>query len=143
MQLVINTRESYLRKNGNCFLVKTDDKVFEVSANKVESIFITTSAYISTDAIKFAVEKNIDIVFLDFYGNPYGRVWHSKLGSTTLIRRRQLEIYGRKEADPLIQGLKQRILQRTDARGFEPPIYGLGGRRLIHWATRPFDPTNR
>lgn len=107
MQLVINTRESYLRKNGNCFLVKTDDKVFEVSANKVESIFITTSAYISTDAIKFAVEKNIDIVFLDFYGNPYVRVWHSKLGSTTLIRRRQLEIYGRKEADPLIQGLKQ------------------------------------
>ena len=46
----------------------------------------------STDAIKFAVENNIDIVFLDFYGTPYGRVWHSKLGSTTLIRRRQLEI---------------------------------------------------
>ena len=37
MQLVINTRGSYLRKKGNCFLVKTNDKVFEVSANKVES----------------------------------------------------------------------------------------------------------
>jgi CRISPR-associated protein Cas1 len=103
MQLVINTRGSYLRKNGNCFLVRTDDKVFEVSANKVESILITTSAYISTDAIKFAVEKNIDIVFLDFYGNPYGRVWHSKLGSTTLIRRRQLEIYSRKEGLNLVK----------------------------------------
>ena len=97
MQLVINTRGSYLRKKNDCFLVKREedgeDKVFEVSANKVDNILITTSAYISTDAIKFAVDNNIDIVFLDFYGNPYGRVWHSKLGSTTLIRRRQLELY--------------------------------------------------
>ncbi len=97
MQLVINTYGSYLRKKNNCFLVKIEEdgkeKVFEVSVNKVDSILITTSAYISTDAIKFAVDNNIDIVFLDSFGDPYGRVWHSKLGSTTLIRRKQLEIY--------------------------------------------------
>ncbi len=92
MQLVINTYGSYLRKNGDCFLVKNEDKVFEVSVKKVESILIATSAYISTDAIKFAMDNNIDIVFLDEFGDPYGRVWHSKLGSTTLIRRRQLEM---------------------------------------------------
>src|SRR4030066_34652 len=91
MQLVINTHGSYLKKEKNCFLVKNDDKSFEVSADKVDSILITTSATISTDAIEFAVENNIDIVFLDFHGNPFGRVWHSKLGSTTLIRRCQLE----------------------------------------------------
>jgi len=91
MQLVINSRGSYLRKKNNCFLIKNDDKVFEVSVKKIESILITTSAYISTDAIKFAMDNNIDIVFLDYFGNPYGRVWHSKLGSTTLIRRKQLE----------------------------------------------------
>jgi len=72
--------------------VKTDDKAFEVSANKVDSILITTAATITTAAVKFAVENNIDIVFLDHFGDPYGRIWHSKLGSTTLIRRRQLEI---------------------------------------------------
>jgi CRISPR-associated protein Cas1 len=91
MQLVINTRGAYLKKEKNCFLVKNDDKSFEISADKVDSILITTSATITTDAIEFAVENNIDIVFLDFHGDPYGRVWHSKLGSTTLIRRRQLE----------------------------------------------------
>ena len=63
----------------------------EVSADKIDSILITTSATITTDAIEFAVENNIDIIFLDYHGNPFGRVWHSKLGSTTLIRRRQLE----------------------------------------------------
>jgi len=91
MQLVLNTRGSFLKKNRNCFLVKTDDKSFEVSADKVDSILITTSATITTDAIKFAVDNNIDIVFLDHFGDPYGRIWHSKLGSTVLIRRRQLE----------------------------------------------------
>ena len=53
---------------------------------------ITTAAYITTDAIKLAMDHNIDIIFLDEFGDPFGRVWHSKLGSTTLIRRRQIEI---------------------------------------------------
>jgi len=88
MQLVINTYGSYLQKNGDCFKVKTEDKVFEVSAKKVSSILISTAAYITTDAIKMAVDNNIDIVFLDDYGNPYARIWHCKLGSTVLIRRR-------------------------------------------------------
>jgi CRISPR-associated protein Cas1 len=92
MQLVINTYGSYLRKQGDCFLVKNEYKVFEVSVRKVDSIMITTSAYLSTDALKFAIENNIDVIFLDEFGNPYGRVWHSKLGSTVLIRRKQLEI---------------------------------------------------
>ncbi len=93
MQLVINTYGAYLRKKNDCLVVKIDEKEQDVSAKKVDSILITTSAYISTDAIKLAVDNNIDIVFLDSYGDPYGRVWHSKLGSTTLIRRRQLEFY--------------------------------------------------
>jgi len=93
VQLVINSYGAYLRKSGNCFLVKRDEKSFEVAVGKVSSILITTSAYITTDAIKLAVDNNIDIVFLDSYGDPYGRVWHPKLGSTTLIRRRQMEIY--------------------------------------------------
>lgn len=92
MQLVINTYGSYLQKNGDCFKVKTDEKVFEISCKKVSSILISTAAYVTTDAIKMAMENNIDIVFIDDFGDPYGRVWHPKLGSTTLIRRKQLEI---------------------------------------------------
>jgi CRISPR-associated protein Cas1 len=43
MQLVINTYGAYLRKSGNCFLVKREDKSFEVAVNKVNSILITTA----------------------------------------------------------------------------------------------------
>ena len=104
MQLVINTYGSYLKKKNNCFLVKNDNKEFEVSAKKVNSILITTGAYLSTDAVKFAVENNIDLIFLDNFGSPYGRVWHSKFGSTTLIRRKQLEIAEKDEGLELAKG---------------------------------------
>jgi CRISPR-associated protein Cas1 len=111
MELVINTYGSYLRKKEDCFLVKNEDKEFEVSAKKVERIIITTGAFLSTDAIKFAVENNIDLVFLDEFGNPYGRVWHSKLGSTTLIRRRQLELA---ETEAGLEIAKSWIAQKFD-----------------------------
>ena len=58
MQLVINTPGSYLRKKEGNFLVKNDDQTFEVSAKKVQSIMITTGAYLSTDAIKLAMDNN-------------------------------------------------------------------------------------
>jgi len=101
MQLIINTYGSYLQKRGDCFKVKTDDKVCEISCRKVSSILISTAAYITTDAIKMAMENNIDIVFLDESGHPFGRVWHPKLGSTTLIRRRQLEFAEKEEGQNL------------------------------------------
>lgn len=92
MQLVLNTFGTYLSKNGDCFEIKAGDSKRLISAKKVRSILITTAAAISTDAIQLAIQNNVDIVFLDSYGNPYARVWQSRLGSTTRIRRRQLEI---------------------------------------------------
>lgn len=58
MQLVINTYGSYLRKKEGCFLIKNEDGEFEVSVKKVDSIMITTSSYLSTDAIKLAMDNN-------------------------------------------------------------------------------------
>ncbi|MGZ8897839.1 MAG: CRISPR-associated endonuclease Cas1 [Halobacteriota archaeon] len=92
MQLVLNTRGAFLKRKGDGFVVKNEEKSYEIAARKVESILITTSATITTDAIKCAMENNIDVIFLDHFGNPFSRVWHCKLGSTTLIRRRQLEV---------------------------------------------------
>jgi CRISPR-associated protein Cas1 len=108
--LVINSYGAYLRKSGNCFLVKREDKCFEVAAGKVSSILITTSAYITTDVIKLAVDNNIDIVFLESYGDPYSRIWHPKLGSTTMIRRRQLEIYDTTDCLNLAKEWRQKKL---------------------------------
>ena len=81
----------------------------ELSPRKVSSILVTTGVSLTSDVIKLAMTWNIDLVFLDEFGTPYGRVWHCRLGSTTRIRRRQLNeglfgIAGRHH--PEEQGLK-------------------------------------
>jgi CRISP-associated protein Cas1 len=91
VQLIINTFGAGLRKQGEQFLVQAGDKRFAVSAHKVTSILITTAALLSTDAIELAVAHNIDLIFLTKEGEPFGRVWQTKMGSTAAIRRRQLE----------------------------------------------------
>ncbi len=91
MQLFINTPGTFITQKDECFRLKQKDKVFDISPLKVESIVISNQAMISSQAIILALEHNIDIIFMDTYGDPMGRVWFSKMGSTALIRRRQLE----------------------------------------------------
>lgn len=71
MQLVINTYGSYLQKNGDCFKVKVDEKVAEISCKKVSSILISTAAYITTDAIKMAMENNVEKACIIAGLDPY------------------------------------------------------------------------
>jgi CRISPR-associated protein Cas1 len=75
------------------FEVKIGDEKKSISAARVSSIVISNAAQITTDAIQLALEYNIDILFLDQYGDPYGRIWFPRMGSSTFIRRRLLEIY--------------------------------------------------
>jgi CRISPR-associated protein Cas1 len=91
MQLVINTPGTFITQKDECFRLKQKEKVFDISPLKVESIIISNQAMISSQAVVQALEHNIDIVFLDSYGDPLGRIWFSKMGSTALIRRKQLE----------------------------------------------------
>ncbi|MBW1701669.1 MAG: CRISPR-associated endonuclease Cas1 [Deltaproteobacteria bacterium] len=92
MQLVINTPGTFVTQKDECFRLKQKEKVFDISPLKVESILISNQAMLSTQAVVLALEHNIDIIFLDKFGDPLGRVWFSKMGSTALIRRKQLEV---------------------------------------------------
>lgn len=91
MQLFINTFGASLRRTGETFDIRVGEKHLSLSARKVRTIIATTSVHFSTDAIALAAEHNIDVVLLDRSGNPYGRFWHAKMGSTAAIRRRQVE----------------------------------------------------
>ena len=91
MQLVINSPGTFITQKDECLRLKQKERVFDISPLKVESIVISNQAMISTQAVAQALEHNIDIIFLDSYGDPLGRIWFSKMGSTALIRRKQLE----------------------------------------------------
>ena len=80
-----------ITQKDEIFRFQNKENRLDLSPMKVESIIISNMAMISTPAISLALENNIDIVFLDKYGFPIGRVWFSKMGSTAMIRRKQLE----------------------------------------------------
>ncbi len=92
MQLILNTFGSSLRRKGELFLICAGGRKVEVSARKIDSILVTTGAHFSSDAVRLAVEHNIDIVLLDRSGRPYGRFWMSHLGGTAAVRRGQFRL---------------------------------------------------
>ena len=102
MKLVLTSYGTSIRRRGTCFLIKHREKVTEISAKKVEAIIIANAAFLSTGAIKLATEHNIDIVLLSSSGQPFARIWQPQLGSTTRIRRRQLELIDTSEALSLV-----------------------------------------
>lgn len=97
MQLFIDTYGTYVHVKDEMFEVRIPDadnnkeyKKHHFAAKKVTCILMPKAAALSTDAIILALKYNVDIVFVDYNGHPIGRVWHSKLGSTTRIRKAQL-----------------------------------------------------
>jgi CRISPR-associated protein Cas1 len=96
MDLYINTYGAYLHVKDDMFEIRVKDEEgnerrVEQAAFKVRSIILHRGMSLSTDAVHLALKNNVDIVFLENSGRPLGRVWHSKHGSTTKIRKKQLE----------------------------------------------------
>ena len=99
MEIVVNTYGAYLHVKEDMFDVRIKDpdapngvRSEQRAAQKVRTIVLSQGTMLSTAAVKLAVKNNIDIVFVESDGFPLARVWHTKLGSTTKIRKRQLEV---------------------------------------------------
>lgn len=97
MQIFINTYGTYVHVKDEMFRIRVPDKEKETSkinhiaAHKITSFVMSLGASLSTDAVALALKHNIDIVIVERNGHPIGRFWHSKLGSTTKIRKEQLQ----------------------------------------------------
>lgn len=96
MHLHINTYGTYVHVKDETFEIrqKNEQGVVEkkqFAAHKVTGIVMTTGSALSTDAIRLAMQHNVDLLFVEHDGDPIARIWHSKLGSTTKIRKAQLE----------------------------------------------------
>lgn len=111
MQLVIDKYGTQLGIRDGMFHIRFEDESRKIAADKIESILFTRVASITTEAIKLAVEKGIEIVFLDRGGEPFARIWSNKFGSITTIRRRQLE-FSRSSA--AIGWIKKLVLRKLD-----------------------------
>ncbi|RJP56751.1 MAG: CRISPR-associated endonuclease Cas1 [Candidatus Auribacter fodinae] len=114
MQLVIDDFGTFVKKKQNRFEVARKEKTEEFSADKVSQIVLLKKGTISGSAVALAMEKNIDVVYLDSFGKPIARIFPCTLGGTTLIRRRQAEATASLYAVPYVRAfVKSKMLNQA------------------------------
>jgi len=111
MELVLNTFGTSLQVENQMFLVSHSDGRQLIDPDKLKSILISKGARISSDAALLAIEREIEVLFIDGSGKPAGRIWSVKYGSVSTIRRKQLAFTSGKAS---IAWLKELIGEKLD-----------------------------
>lgn len=77
MIVEISSHGSTIKRDHERFIIYTpaDNQKTEISAEKIDAIFISANTMISTQAINLCIEKNIQLVISDYRGQPLARLW--------------------------------------------------------------------
>lgn len=89
MNINLVTEGGLLHVRDGMFEVINDKKNPPISPSKVERILVSTRMRLTSDVLVLALQHKIDVLFLDHFGDPVGRLWQPVLGSTTRIRKQQ------------------------------------------------------
>jgi CRISPR-associated endonuclease cas1 len=110
MELILNTFGVSLNRDNEGFVINTSDGKQRIPAVGIDSIQISRGAQITSDAVMLAIEREIEVLFMDRSGNPIGRIWSSKYGSISTIRKGQLSfVYSHKAVDWIKNVLLKKI----------------------------------
>lgn len=115
MELIINTFGTSLNRDNEAFLITHKDGKQRVPAQSIKSIQISRGAQITSDAVLLAIENEIEVLFMDKTGNPIGRIWSSKYGSISTIRKGQLSFSFSKEAVKWIKDIVSQKIENQQA----------------------------
>ena len=110
MELTLNTFGVSLNRDNEGFVINTSDGKQRIPAVGIDSIQISRGAQITSDAVMLAIEREIEVLFMDRSGNPIGRIWSSKYGSISTIRKGQLSfVYSHNAVDWIKNVLLKKI----------------------------------
>ena len=110
MELILNTVGVSLNRDNEGFVINTSDGKQRIPAVGIDSIQISRGAQITSDAVMLAIEREIEVLFMDRSGNPIGRIWSSKYGSISTIRKGQLSfVYSHNAVDWIKNVLLKKI----------------------------------
>lgn len=90
MELILNTYGVSLNRDNEGFVITSKEGRQRIPAEGITKIQVSKGASITSDAVMLAVEREIEILFVDKSGTPMGRVWSPKYGSISTIRKGQL-----------------------------------------------------
>jgi CRISPR-associated protein Cas1 len=115
MELILNTYGVSLNRDNEGFVITTEEGRQRIPAVGIDSIQISRGAQITSDAVMLAVEREIEVVFMDKAGNPIGRVWSPKYGSISTIRKGQLNFSFTNDAVDWIKDVICRKIENQQA----------------------------
>jgi len=109
MNIVLNSFGSSIKRDNNGFVITNPDGTMRVPVSGVKSIQVGLGTTITSDAAMLAIENEIEVLFVNKSGQPAGRIWSSRYGSISTIRKGQLAFSQSKEA---VSWLKKNIRQK-------------------------------
>lgn len=92
MVLVVHEYGASVGKRGNCILVKTKSGSTELCADKVTALQLYPASSITSDAVRLCIEKDIQIVFMEYNGSSIGEVQSFSGGCAPVYKRKQLSL---------------------------------------------------
>ena len=111
MELVLNTFGVTLFRDNEGFVIVTAEGKQRIPAEGITSIQMSRGAQISSDAVLLAMEKEIEVLFVDKAGAVIGRIWSPKYGSISTIRKGQLAFSFSKDA---LEWIKEVLRQKIE-----------------------------
>lgn len=115
MDLILNTFGVALSRDNEAFVIAHKDGKKRIPPQGIKSIQMSSGAQITSDAVLLAIEHEIEILFLNKTGEPTGRVWSSKYGSISLIRKGQLNFTFSQEAIKWIKDILTTKMENQQA----------------------------
>lgn len=115
MELVLNTFGVTLNRDNECFVITSKGNKQRMPVEGISSIQISKGAQITSDAVFLAIENDIEILFMDKIGIPMGRVWSSKYGSISTIRKGQLNFVFSQKAVMWIKDVLMKKMENQQA----------------------------
>lgn len=115
MDLILNTFGLSIGRENEGFVVTSPAGKQRIPADSIKSIQICRGVNITSDAVFLAVEKEIDLVFIERNGTPAGRLWSHKFGSISTIRKGQLNFSRSSSAVEWIKKIIVKKIQNQQA----------------------------
>ena len=115
MELVLNTFGTSLNRDSEGFVITTSEGRQRIPAEGITSIQVSRGAQITSDAVMLAVEREIEVLFMDRSGKVIGRIWSPRYGSVSTIRKGQLNFSFSHNAIDWIKGVIRQKIENQQA----------------------------
>lgn len=102
---MLHTFGTLLSRDMEGFVITNSEGRKRLPCNGITSIQIGKGVQVTSDAILLAIEREIEILFVERTGDLKGRVWSSRYGSISTIRKGQLAFTASVEAVEWIKGI--------------------------------------